>query len=279
MLMTKKELQILATQARMWIIDAVYQAKCGHPGGSMSAADMLTYLYYEQLRINPENPKDPNRDRFVLSKGHCAPGLYAVLAMRGFFETGELNRLRKTGALLQGHPDMKNIPGVDMSTGSLGQGFSAATGMALAGKINESGYRVYALLGDGELQEGIVWESAMFAAHNKLDNLIAIVDNNNLQIDGKITEVCSPYPIAEKFAAFGFEVFEIDGHDFDQIASAFEQAGKVKGKPCAVIQKTIKSKGVSFMEDRPEWHGAAPNAEQYALAKAELEKTLAGLRE
>lgn len=266
----KKNLQKTAVEVRRGIIEAVYNAKSGHPGGSLSIADMLTYLYFARLNVDPKNPKMEDRDRVVLSKGHCAPALYSVLAHRGFFSVEELKSLRKSGAMLQGHPDMKGVPGVDMSTGSLGQGISAACGMALSGKLSSAGYKVYAILGDGETEEGQVWEAAMFAAHNKLDNLVAIVDNNGLQIDGKITEVCSPMPLTDKFAAFGWHVITIDAHDFDAIEKAFDEAEKINGKPVAIIQTSVKGKGVSYMENQESWHGAAPNKEQYETAMAEL---------
>jgi transketolase len=270
--MNKQELMRTANEIRKGIVTAVHHAKSGHPGGSLSATEIFTYLYFEEMNIDPKNPKDPNRDRFVLSKGHTAPGLYSTLAHRGFLPTEDLKTLRKVGSYLQGHPDMKNIPGVDMSSGSLGQGISAAVGMAIAGKLAGADYRVYTLVGDGEIQEGQVWEASMLAAHRKLDNLVVIVDNNNLQIDGSIDQVNSPYPIDEKFAAFNFHVINIDGNDFDQIQAAFEEAKTVKGQPTAIIAKTIKGKGVSFMEDQYSWHGAAPNAEQYEIAMNDLEK-------
>ncbi|MBC8612008.1 Transketolase 1 [uncultured Ruminococcus sp.] len=275
--MDVKQLKKTANEVRKGAIEAVYQAKSGHPGGSLSAADIFTYLYFVEMNVDPENPKAENRDRFVLSKGHVAPGYYSTLAHRGFFPVEELKTLRKVGARLQGHPDMKHIPGVDMSSGSLGQGISAACGMAKAGKLMGRDYRVYTLLGDGEIQEGQVWEAAMFAAHNKLDNLVVIVDNNGLQIDGSVADVMSPYPIDEKFKAFGFEVLTIDGHDFDEIAAAFSKARETKGKPTAIIAKTVKGKGVSFMENQASWHGAAPNAEQYEIAMADLNAIAAGL--
>lgn len=275
--MDVKQLKKTANEVRKGAIEAVYQAKSGHPGGSLSAADIFTYLYFVEMNVDPENPKAENRDRFVLSKGHVAPGYYSTLAHRGFFPVEELKTLRKVGARLQGHPDMKHIPGVDMSSGSLGQGISAACGMAKAGKLMGRDYRVYTLLGDGEIQEGQVWEAAMFAAHNKLDNLVVIVDNNGLQIDGSVADVMSPYPIDEKFKAFGFEVLTIDGHDFDEIAAAFSKARATKGKPTAIIAKTVKGKGVSFMENQASWHGAAPNAEQYEIAMADLNAIAAGL--
>ena len=270
--MNKLELMKTANEVRKSILTAVHSAKSGHPGGSLSAADIYTYLYFEEMNIDPADPKKADRDRFVLSKGHTAPGLYSTLAHRGFFPVEDLTTLRKVGSYLQGHPDMKHIPGVDMSSGSLGQGISAAVGMAAAAKIYGDDYRVYTLLGDGEIQEGQVWEAAMLAAHRKLDNLVVIVDNNNLQIDGTIEEVNSPYPIDKKFEAFNFHVINIDGHDFDQIAAAFKEAREVKGQPTAIIAKTIKGKNVSFMEDKASWHGAAPNDEQYAVAMADLEK-------
>ncbi|MGN0171603.1 MAG: transketolase [Acutalibacteraceae bacterium] len=273
----KKQLSALATKIRMAAIEGTFHAKSGHPGGSLSAADALAYLYFAELRIDPHNPKDPDRDRFVLSKGHAAPAYYGALALKGYFPLEEIKSLRHVGAMLQGHPDMKGTPGVDMSTGSLGQGVSAAVGMALAGKLDNKDYRVYAILGDGEIEEGQVWEAAMFASHKKLDNLCLIVDNNDLQIDGTLDEVNSPYPIPEKFAAFGFEVEEIDGHDFDQLEAALNRAKTVKGKPFAIIQKTVKGKGVSFMENQVGWHGVAPNAEQYAAAMDELKNKLAEL--
>jgi len=273
----KKNLAITATQVRMDIIEAVYNAKSGHPGGSLSSADILTYLYFNVLNIDPQNPKMENRDRFVLSKGHCSPLLYSVLAERGYFPREHVKTFRKIDSNLQGHPDMKNIPGVDMSTGSLGQGVSTACGMALAAKLNKKDYRVYSLLGDGEIQEGQVWEAAMFASHYKLDNLCIVVDNNGLQIDGKIDDVMSPYPIDEKFAAFGWNVINIDGHNFDEIEAAFAAAKTVSGKPTAIIAKTIKGKGVSFMEDKASWHGSAPNEEQYNQAMSDLNEIMKGL--
>ena len=254
-----------------------HNAKSGHPGGSLSAADILTYLYFAEMNVDPQNPAKPDRDRFVLSKGHIAPALYATLAHKGFFPVEELKTLRKIGSRLQGHPDMKKIPGVDMSSGSLGQGISAACGMAKAAKLTGADYRVYAVLGDGEIQEGQVWEAAMFASHYNLDNLCILVDNNGLQIDGSIEDVMSPYPIDEKFKAFGFHVINIDGHDFDQIESAYNEARTVKGKPTAIIAKTVKGKGVSFMENKASWHGTAPNDEQYEVAMNELQEQLAGL--
>ena len=274
---SKKELMKFACKIRLGVIEGTYHAKSGHPGGSLSIADLLAYLYGREMKVDPKNPKDPARDRLVLSKGHTAPALYAALAEKGYFSAEELQSLRHTGAMLQGHPDMKHTPGVDMSTGSLGQGVSAACGMALAGKIDGADYRVYTILGDGEIEEGQVWEAAMFAAHYKLDNLCAVVDNNGLQIDGPVSEVMSSYPIPEKFAAFGWHVITIDGHDFDQIEAAFAEARKVKGKPTAIIQHSVKGKGVSFMENQVSWHGAAPNAEQYQQAKEELTAALAAL--
>ena len=270
--MTTAELKKTANEVRKGIIKSTHAAKSGHPGGSLSAADVFTYLYFVELNVGPKNPKDENRDRFVLSKGHVAPGYYSTLAERGFFPKEDLLTLRHVGSYLQGHPDMKKIPGVDMSSGSLGQGISAAVGMALAAKLQNKDYRTYTLLGDGEIQEGQVWEAAMFAGSRKLDNLVVIVDNNGLQIDGPIDEVNSPYPIGAKFEAFNFNVVEIDGHDFDQIADAFKQAKECKGKPTAIIMKTIKGKGVSFMENQVSWHGSAPNDEQCKQALEELEK-------
>ena len=270
--MNKLELMKTANEVRKGIVTAVHSAKSGHPGGSLSAADIYTYLYFEEMNINPKDPKKADRDRFVLSKGHTAPGYYSTLAHRGFFPVEDLTTLRKVGSYLQGHPDMKHIPGVDMSSGSLGQGISAAVGMAISAKLSNDDYRVYTLLGDGEIQEGQVWEASMLAGHRKLDNLVVIVDNNNLQIDGKITDVNSPYPIDKKFEAFNFHVINIDGNDFDQIEAAFKEARNTKGMPTAIIAKTIKGKGVSFMEDQAGWHGKAPNDEQYAQAMEELEK-------
>lgn len=274
---TKKELMKIACKIRMGIIEGTFHAKSGHPGGSLSIAEDLSYLYWREMNVDPKNPKMENRDRLVLSKGHTAPALYAVLALKGFFPESELKSLRHIGSMLQGHPDMKHIPGVDMSTGSLGQGISAACGMALSAKISGDSYRTYAILGDGEIEEGQVWEAAMFAAHYKLDNLLAIVDNNNLQIDGTVEEVMSPYPIPEKFAAFGWHVITIDAHNFDEIEKAFEEAKTVKGKPTVIVQKSIKGKGVSFMENQVGWHGSAPNAEQYEQALKELRDTLNAL--
>ena len=270
--MNKLELMKTANEIRKGIVTAVHSAKSGHPGGSLSAADIYTYLFFEEMNIDPADPKKADRDRFVLSKGHTAPGYYSTLAHRGFFPVEDLTTLRKVGAYLQGHPDMKHIPGVDMSSGSLGQGISAAVGMAVSAKIFGDDYRVYTLLGDGEIQEGQVWEASMLAAHRKLDNLVVIVDNNNLQIDGPITEVNSPYPIDKKFEAFNFHVININGNDFDEIDAAFKEARETKGQPTAIIAKTIKGKDVSFMENQASWHGAAPNDEQYAVAMADLEK-------
>jgi transketolase len=270
----KRDLQVTACKVRMGIIEGVYNAKSGHPGGSLGLADTITYLYMSKMNVDPDNPDNPERDRFVLSKGHNAPALYSVLAHRGYFPVDELKTLRKIGSRLQGHPVMGKAPGVDFSTGSLGQGISAACGMALAGKLDKADYRVYTVLGDGEIQEGQVWEAAMFAAHYKLDNLVAVVDNNGLQIDGKIDEVMSPYPIDEKFRAFGWNVICIDAHDFEQIEAAFEQAGSLAGKPSVIIQKSVKGRGVSFMENKAAWHGTAPNQEQYEAAIAELSKEM-----
>lgn len=270
--MNKQELMKTANEIRKGIVTAVHSAKSGHPGGSLSAADIYTYLFFEEMNIDPKDPKKVDRDRFVLSKGHTAPGLYSTLANRGYFPVEDLKTLRHTGSYLQGHPDMKHIPGVDMSSGSLGQGISAAVGMAIGGKLSGDSYRVYALLGDGEIQEGQVWEAAMLAGHRKLDNLVVIVDNNNLQIDGPITEVNSPYPIDKKFEAFNFHVINIDGNDFDQIDAAFKEARATKGMPTAIVAKTVKGKGVSFMENQVGWHGAAPNDEQYAVAMEDLRK-------
>lgn len=270
--MNKLELMKTANEVRKGIVTAVHSAKSGHPGGSLSAADIFTYLYFEEMNIDPKDPKKADRDRFVLSKGHTAPGLYSTLAQRGYFPVEDLKTLRHTGSYLQGHPDMKHIPGVDMSSGSLGQGVSAAVGMAISAKLSGDDYRVYTLLGDGELEEGQVWEASMLAGFRKLDNLVVIVDNNNLQIDGPITEVNSPYPIDKKFEAFNFHVINIDGNDFEQIDAAFKEAKTVKGMPTAIIAKTIKGKGVSFMENQVSWHGAAPNDEQYAVAMSDLEK-------
>lgn len=270
--MDKKQLQVMANNVRKGIVEAVHSAKAGHPGGSLSSADIFTYLYFEEMNIDPKEPKKADRDRFVLSKGHVAPGYYAALAHRGFFPVEDLKTLRHIGSYLQGHPDMKHIPGVDMSSGSLGQGVSAAVGMALAGKLDKANYRVYTLLGDGEIQEGQVWEAAMFAGANHLDNMVWIVDNNGLQIDGAVEDVCSPYPIDEKFKAFNFHVITIDAHNFDEIDAAFKEAREVKDKPTVIVAKSIKGKGVSFMENKVSWHGVAPNDEQYKEAMEELEK-------
>ena len=270
--MNKLELQKVANEVLKGIITSVHAAKAGHPGGSLSAADIFTYLYFEEMNVDPKDPKKADRDRFVLSKGHTAPGLYSALAQKGYFPVEDLETLRHLGSYLQGHPDMKHIPGVDMSSGSLGQGISAAVGMAIAGKMDNADYRVYTLLGDGEIQEGQVWEASMMAGFRKLDNLVVIVDNNNLQIDGAIDEVCSPYPIDKKFEAFNFHVINIDGNDFDQIDAAFKEAKATKGMPTAIIAHTVKGKGVSFMENQVGWHGTAPNDEQYAVAMEELEK-------
>lgn len=270
--MNRLELMKTANAVRKGVVTAVFNAKSGHPGGSLSAADIYTYLFFEEMNIDPKNPQKDDRDRFVLSKGHTAPGYYSVLANRGFFPVEDLKTLRKVGSYLQGHPDMKHIPGVDMSSGSLGQGISAAVGMAVSAKLTNDEYRVYTLVGDGELQEGQVWEASMLAAHRKLDNLVVIVDNNGLQIDGAIDDVCSPYPIDKKFEAFNFHVINVDGHDFDSLAAAFKEARATKGQPTAIIAKTVKGKGVSFMENQASWHGAAPNAEQYEIVMADLEK-------
>lgn len=270
--MTESELKKTANEVRKNIMTAVYHAHSGHPGGSLSAADILTYLYFEEMNIDPKNPKKADRDRFVLSKGHAAPGWYSVLAERGYFDKEELKGLRHVGCFLQGHPDMKHTPGVDMSSGSLGQGISAAVGMALAGKMDNASYRVYTLLGDGEIQEGQVWEAAMLAANHKLDNLVVIVDNNNLQIDGTVEDVNSPYPIDEKFKAFKFHVININGNDFQDIERAFQEAREHSGQPTAIIAKTVKGKGVSFMENQVGWHGKAPNEEEYQIAMRDLEK-------
>ncbi len=266
----KKELKRIALNVRKGIIEGTFNAKSGHPGGSLSIADIITYLYFEKMNVDPKAPNDENRDRFVLSKGHTAPALYAALAHRGFFPVELIKTLRKPNSILQGHPSMRYTPGVDMSTGSLGQGISVACGMALGAKLKGKDYRVYVPLGDGEIEEGQVWEAAMFAGNKKLDNLVAIVDYNNLQIDGTLDEVNSPYPIKEKFEAFNWNVIEIDGHCFDQIEAAFNKAEECKGKPTCIVAKTIKGKGVSFMEDKCDWHGSAPNAEQYEQAMAEL---------
>lgn len=275
---TKKCLQVNACKVRKGIIEGVYNAKSGHPGGSLSIADLLTYLYFEKMNVNSSDPEDPDRDRFVLSKGHCAPALYAVLALKGYFSDKELKSLRHIGAMLQGHPCI-HTKGIDMSSGSLGQGISAACGMALAGKLDGKSYKVYTVMGDGEIEEGQVWEAAMFAAHKNLDNLIAVVDNNGLQIDGPISEVCSPEPITDKFAAFGWHVITMDAHDFDSIEKAFAEAETISGKPVAIIQKSIKGKGVSFMENQVSWHGSAPNKEQYEQAMKELDAQLKELED
>ena len=271
----KKQLMATACKVRMGIIEGTHAAKSGHPGGSLSAADLFTYLYFKEMNVDPKNPKWEDRDRFVLSKGHTAPGLYATLAQRGFFPESELLTLRHIGSRLQGHPNMNETPGVDMSTGSLGQGVSAAAGMALAAKYQGKDCRVYTLLGDGEIQEGQVWEAFMLAHHYKLDNLCVIIDNNGLQIDGKVADVMSPYPIPEKLRAFGFEVMEIDGHDFDQIEAAFNKAKETKGVPFAIVMKSVKGKGVSYMENQAGWHGKAPNDEEYEQAMTELKAQLA----
>ncbi len=271
--MNTLELQKMAVEVRKGIVTGVYSAQAGHPGGSLSAADIFTYLYFEEMNIDPADPKNPDRDRFVLSKGHTAPGLYSALANRGYFPVEDLKTLRHLGSYLQGHPDMKHIPGVDMSSGSLGQGVSVAVGMALAGKLQNKDYRVYALTGDGEIEEGQIWEAAMFAGARKLDNLVVIVDNNNLQIDGAISDVCSPYPIDKKFEAFNFHVINVEnGNDMDQLRAAFDEAKATKGMPTAIIAKTTKGKGVSYMENQVGWHGKAPNAEQYEVAMEDLKK-------
>ena len=275
----KLKLQKIAAKIRLGVIEGTYHAKSGHPGGSLSIADTLAYLYWEEMNVDPQNPKMEGRDKLVLSKGHCAPALYAALANRGYFPVEELQTLRHIGSRLQGHPNMNDTPGVEMSTGSLGQGVSAACGMALASKLKGEDSRVYTILGDGEIEEGQVWEAAMFAAQYKLDNLVAVIDNNNLQIDGPITEVMSSYPITDKFTAFGWHVIPIYAHDFDQLEAAFKEARTVKGKPTAIIQKSVKGKGVSFMENQVSWHGTAPNAEQYEQAKAELTAALEALEQ
>ena len=275
--MNKLELQKTANEIRKGIVSGVHAAKAGHPGGSLSAADIFTYLYFEEMNVDPKNPKDPDRDRFVLSKGHTAPGLYAALAEKGYFPKEDLLTLRHLGSYLQGHPDMKHIPGVDMSSGSLGQGISAAVGMALGAKLQNKAFRVYTLLGDGEIQEGQVWEAAMFAGAKHLDNLVVIVDNNGLQIDGKIEDVMSPYPIVDKFAAFGWHVITADAHDFDSLEKAFNEAETVCGQPCVIVMKSIKGKGGSFMENNVSWHGSAPNKEQYEQAVAEINEQLKSL--
>lgn len=275
----KKKLQEISIRIRMAVIEGTYHAKSGHPGGSLSIADTLAYLYFHEMKVDAEFAGDPDRDRFVLSKGHCAPALYGALALKGFFPESEIQSLRHIGAMLQGHPCMNATPGVDMSTGSLGQGFSAAVGMALAAKMDKKAYRTYAILGDGEIEEGQVWEAAMFAAHKRLDNLCIVIDNNNLQIDGNLDEVNSPHPIPEKFAAFGWNVIVIDAHDFEQIEAAFASARAYTGKPTAIIQKSIKGKGVSYMENQVNWHGSAPNAAQYEQAMRELQEALRAVKE
>jgi len=274
----KKDLQKIACKVRMGVIEGTYNAKSGHPGGSLSIADTLTYLYFNKMNVDPKNPENPDRDRFVLSKGHTAPALYAVLALKGYFDEKEIKSLRHIGAMLQGHPCI-HTPGIDMSSGSLGQGISTACGMALAGKIDGKQYKVYTVLGDGEIEEGQVWEACMFASHKKLTNLIAVVDNNNLQIDGTLNEVCSPEPITDKFTAFGWHVITMDAHDFDDIDRAFSEAEKVTDKPVAIIQKSVKGKGISFMENQVGWHGTAPNKEQYEKAMAELDAQLKELED
>ena len=275
--MNNLELAKIANEVRKGIIAGVHSAKAGHPGGSLSAADIFTFLYFEEMNVDPKEPKKADRDRFVLSKGHTAPGLYAALANKGFFPVEDLTTLRKLGSYLQGHPDMKHIPGVDMSSGSLGQGISTAVGMALGAKMDNKDFRVYTLLGDGEIQEGQVWEAAMFAGHRELDNLCVIVDNNGLQIDGNVADVCSPYPIDKKFEAFNFHVINVDAHDFDALRAAFKEARETKGMPTAIIAHSIKGKGVSFMEGKADWHGKAPNDEEFAVAMADLEKVGAEL--
>ena len=271
----KKELMITAAKVRMGVIEGTHSAKAGHPGGSLSAADVFTYLYFKEMNVDPKNPKWEDRDRFVLSKGHTAPGLYAALALRGFFPVEDLKTLRQIGSYLQGHPNMNMIPGVDMSTGSLGQGVSCAAGMALAARFQKKDCRVYTLLGDGEIQEGQVWEALMFAGHYHLDNLCVILDNNNLQIDGALSDVMSPYPIVDKLTAFNFDVVEVNGHSFEELEAAFDKARQTKGKPFAIVMKTVKGKGVSFMENNAAWHGTAPNDEQYEIAMNELKAQLA----
>ncbi|MBQ4218898.1 MAG: transketolase [Butyrivibrio sp.] len=275
--MTNQELQKTANEVRKSIITALHAAGAGHPGGSLSSTDIFTYLYFEEMNVDPKNVSNPDRDRFVLSKGHCAPGLYSVMAEKGYFPKEELTTLRKLGSRLQGHPSMQYLPGLDMSSGSLGQGISAACGMALSAKLDKKDFRVYTLLGDGELQEGQVWEAAMFAGFRKLDNLVVIVDNNGLQIDGPVDKVCSPYPIDKKFEAFNFHVINIDGHNFDEIKAAFEEAKKTKGMPTAIIAHTVKGKGVSFMENQAGWHGKAPNDDEFKQAMEELERIGAAL--
>ncbi len=274
----KKDLQKIACKVRMGVIEGTYNAKSGHPGGSLSISDTLTYLYFNKMSVDAQNPENPDRDRFVLSKGHTAPALYAVLAQKGYFAEEEIKSLRHIGAMLQGHPCI-HTPGIDMSSGSLGQGISAACGMALAGKISNKSYKVYTILGDGEIQEGQVWEAAMFAAHYKLDNLVAVVDNNGLQIDGTVADVMSPYPITDKFEAFGWHVITADAHDFDSIDAAFTEAETVTGKPVVIVQKSVKGKGVSFMENQVGWHGSAPNKEQYEQAMSELNAQLKELED
>ena len=271
------ELKKTACNVRLWTVEGVFNAKSGHPGGSLSAADIMTYLYFKEMRVDPKDPKNPDRDRFVLSKGHCCPALYAALALKGFFPTDEIKVLRQIGAMLQGHPDMKHTPGIDMSSGSLGQGISAACGMALAGKISGRDYRVFAMLGDGECEEGQVWEAAMFASHNKLDNLTVFVDSNGLQIDGTVADVAGLSALDEKFRSFGFEVITIDGHDFEQIEAAVNKAKQTKDKPTVIIANTVKGKGVSFMENQVGWHGKAPNADEYKIAMDELSAQLKAL--
>lgn len=270
----KKQLEIFAVKERLLLMEGIFNAKAGHPGGSLSIAELLAYLYNVEMKVDPKNPNDPNRDRFVLSKGHAAPALYAALSLKGFFPTEDMKTLRKSDSYLQGHPNMNKIPGVDMSTGSLGQGISAAAGMALAAKLDGKDYRVYTILGDGEIEEGEVWEAAMFASAKGLDNLLVIVDNNNLQIDGTVEEVNSPYPIFEKFEAFGFNTIAIDGNNFDEIEDAVKKAKEFKGKPTAIIAKCVKGKGVSYMENAVNWHGAAPNEELYNVAIRELTAAL-----
>ncbi|MCI6653099.1 MAG: transketolase [Ruminococcus sp.] len=272
-----KQLQINATKARMGAVIGTYNAKSGHPGGSLSAADVFTYLYFKEMNVDPENPDWADRDRFVLSKGHCAPSLYAILALKGFFDWEELKTLRHVGAMLQGHPDMKGTPGIDMSTGSLGQGVSTACGMAKAAKMDNKDYRVYTVLGDGECEEGQVWEAAMFASHNNLDNLVVIVDQNGLQIDGTVAEVGGIEPLDDKFRSFGFNVLKVDGHSFEELDKAFANARQTKGMPTAILMQTVKGKGVSFMENQVGWHGKATNDEEYKIAMAELEAKLAEL--
>lgn len=274
----RKQLQITAEKVRQNILEGVFHAKSGHPGGSLSSAEIFTYLYFKEMHVDPQEPKKPSRDRFVLSKGHCAPGWYGTLAQRGYFDEAEIQKLRHIGAMLQGHPDMKGTPGVDMSTGSLGQGISAAVGMALAGKMDKAAYRVYTLLGDGEIEEGQVWEAAMAAGHHGLDNLCVIVDFNGLQIDGPVAEVAGPEPIDKKFEAFGFAVMSIDGNDFDEIEKAMDAARACKGKPFAIIAKTVKGKGVSFMENQAGWHGKAPNQAEYEAAMQEVAGRLEALQ-